>query len=124
MPESTIERFKELREELNKIVQDYANRDIKRFMSIDTNAYRAGVLPSKTKELLGLVSSFVLRCDDCVLYHLMRCNEEGVTDEELIEALTIGLVVGGSITIPHLRCALKAWDEVRKKPREKERRNE
>ena len=72
-----------------------------------------GALPAKTKELLGLVASLVLRCDDCVLYHLIRCAELGFTDEEIEEAMNVGLVVGGSITIPHLRRAFRAWDEMK-----------
>ena len=68
---------------------------------------------AKTKELLGLVSSLVLRCDDCVNYHLIQCHDKGITDQELEEALAIGLVVGGSITIPHLRRALQSWDELK-----------
>ena len=66
----------------------------------------------KTKEMLGLVSSFVLRCDDCITYHLIRCKQEGVTTEEVEEALNIGLVVGGSITIPHMRKAFKVWEDI------------
>jgi AhpD family alkylhydroperoxidase len=106
-------RFKAERLEGNEAVMRHANLQIKRYFSLDSQAYRKGALPAKTKELLGLVASFVLRCDDCIKYHVMRCHEEGVTDEELTEALTIGLVVGGSITIPHLRRAYKAWEEIR-----------
>ena len=106
-------RFQEEREKLNQIVMSYDDLTIKRFFSLDSQAYRPGALPAKTKELLGLVSSLVLRCDDCILYHLIRCKEEGVTDAELIEATGVGLLVGGSITIPHLRRALQAWDEMK-----------
>jgi AhpD family alkylhydroperoxidase len=108
----TIEEFKREREALNKIVLDHAGMRIKRFFNLDTHVYRDGALPKKTKELLGLVSSLVLRCDDCVLYHLIQCYDQNVTDKELEEALSIGLVVGGSITIPHLRRAFKAWEEI------------
>lgn len=113
MPESTIETFKKERERLNEIVMKYSGLSIKRFYSLDSQVYRQGALPAKTKELLGLVASLVLRCDDCIKYHIIRCHEEGVTNEELEEALTIGLIVGGSITIPHLRRAFQAWNELR-----------
>ena len=112
MSESTIREFKERREKLNDIVMKYAGTTIKRFYNLDTNAYREGILDRKTKELLGLVASFVLRCDDCIIYHLDRCSEEGVTTRELEEALSIGLLVGGTITIPHLRRAFKTWDDM------------
>lgn len=111
----TIEEFKREREALNKIVLDHASIRIKRFFNLDTQVYLDGALPQKTKELLGLVSSLVLRCDDCVLYHLIQCYDQGVTDKELEEALSISLVVGGSITIPHLRRAFKAWEEIKGK---------
>ena len=106
--------FLKERDRLNEIVMKYADLPIKRYFSLDTQAYRAGALDEKTKELLGLVSSYVLRCDDCIRYHLNRCHEEGITDDELGEALAIGLVVGGSITIPHLRRAYQTWDELKK----------
>jgi len=106
-------RFREEREKLNQIVMSYGDLTIKRFFSLDNQAYRANALPAKIKELLGFVSSLVLRCDDCILYHLIRCEEEGVTDDELVEAAGVGLIVGGSITIPHLRRALQAWDEMK-----------
>jgi AhpD family alkylhydroperoxidase len=108
-----IEKFKEERERLNEIVMKYAGTNIKRFYSIDSQVYRKGALPAKTKELLGLVASLVLRCDDCVKYHIIRCRDEGVKDDELDEAITIALVVGGSITIPHLRRAFESWDELK-----------
>jgi len=109
----SIEEFKAERERLNRMVMKYAGTTIKRFFSLDSQAYRRGALPEKTKELLGLVASLVLRCDDCIRYHLLRCYEEGVKDEELEEALTVALVVGGSITIPHLRRAFQTWDELK-----------
>jgi AhpD family alkylhydroperoxidase len=107
-----MECFKHERLEGNEAVMRHANLQIKRYYSLDSQSYRKGALPAKTKELLGLVASFVLRCDDCIKYHIMRCHEEGVTDEEYTEALTIGLVVGGSVTIPQLRRAYKAWEEL------------
>jgi len=114
MSEKTIEKFKAERERLNKVVMKYSDKSIKRFYSLDSQVYREGVLSGKIKELLGLVASFVLRCDDCITYHIIRAYEEGVTDEELKEALAVGLIVGGSITIPHLRRALQKWDELQK----------
>jgi AhpD family alkylhydroperoxidase len=114
MPEKKIEKFQKERERLNKIVMKYAGTNIKRFYSIDSQVYLKGALPAKTKELLGLVASLVLRCDDCVKYHIIRCHEEGVKDDELDEAIVIALVVGGSITIPHLRRAFEAWDELKR----------
>jgi AhpD family alkylhydroperoxidase len=104
--------FREERERLNEIVMRYAGLNMKRFYNLDAQAYHDGALPARTKELLGLVASFVLRCDDCIKYHLLRCRQEGVTSEELEEALTVGLVVGGSITIPHIRRAFEAWEEL------------
>lgn len=112
MTKKSLESFKKERDELNEIVMKYAGKEIKRFFSLDTQTYVDGNLPAKTKELLGLVASTVLRCDDCITYHLIRCREEGVTAGELEEALAVALVVGGSITIPHLRRAFKAWDEI------------
>jgi AhpD family alkylhydroperoxidase len=113
MGQGKIERFEQERERLNQIVMKYGGTSIKRFFSIDSQVYRQGALPVKTKELLGLVSSLVLRCDDCIKYHIIRCHQEGLKDDELDEALAIALVVGGSITIPHLRRALEAWDELK-----------
>jgi AhpD family alkylhydroperoxidase len=112
MPEKKIDKFRKERERLNQIVMKYGGMSIKRFYSIDSQVYKKGGLPAKTKELLGLVGSLVLRCDDCVKYHIVQCHKEGVNDQELDEALAIGLVVGGSITIPHLRRAFEAWDEL------------
>jgi AhpD family alkylhydroperoxidase len=110
MDDNRIRRFRRERDELNEIVMKYAGRNLKKFYNLDMHAYEEGALPARTKEILGLVASFVLRCDDCILYHLARCREHGVTDGELEEALAIGVIVGGSITIPHLRRALEAWD--------------
>ena len=113
MAESEIRKFEAEREELNRLVLERAGKEMKRFFNVDAGVYRDGALPAKVKELLGLVSSLVLRCDDCVTYHLTRCNEEGVTDGELEEALAVGLVVGGSVTMPHLRRAFRMWDELK-----------
>lgn len=112
MTESKMARFRTERERLNELVMRYSGRSIKRFFNLDTQVYREGALPSKTKEMMGLVASLVLRCDDCIRYHLVRCHEEGVSSEELEEVLAVGLIVGGSIVIPHLRRAFEAWEEL------------
>ena len=111
----SLEEFRAYRKKMNKKILDAGNLDIKRFFSLDSSVYREGTLDAKTKELLGLVASTVLRCDDCILYHLVRCAEEGVTDDEFHEALSIALIVGGSITIPHLRYAFEMIEEIRSK---------
>lgn len=116
MPE-TLEEFKKFREKMNERILASGNLQIQRFFSLDTRAYEPGALSSKIKELLGLVASMVLRCDDCVTYHIMRCVEEGVTDAEFFEAFNIALVVGGSITIPHLRRAVERLEKCRLLPR-------
>lgn len=109
---SKAKEFSERRAHLNEIVMRYAGLNTKRFFNLDTQIYKAGALPEKTKEMLGLVASLVLRCDDCISYHLINCQQQGVTDAELEELLSVGLIVGGSITIPHLRRALELWDEL------------
>jgi len=101
--------FKEEREELNRLLLDKADRVIKRFISLDSLAYRQGALAVDVKELLGLTASAVLRCDDCIRYHLDRCLSESVSTDKVMEALGIAMVVGGSITIPHIRRAVKYW---------------
>ncbi len=107
------QEFREKREMQNKVVLDKANLQIRRFFNLDTQAYTDGVLDAKTKEMLGLVASLVLRCDDCISYHLQQCWEVGLSDAELQEVLNIGLVVGGSIVIPHLRRAMVFWEELK-----------
>lgn len=108
----TLDEFRRFREQMNTRILESDNLEIKRFFALDTRAYDEGALPVKTKELLGLVASLVLRCDDCVTYHVIRCKEEGVTRPEFLEAFNVGLVVGGSITIPHLRRAVATLDEI------------
>ncbi|PJB83136.1 MAG: alkylhydroperoxidase [Acidobacteria bacterium CG_4_9_14_3_um_filter_49_7] len=110
--DSAAARFQKERDELNEIVLKYAGKNLKRFYSLDSAVYRDGALPAKTKELLGFTASLVLRCDDCILYHTIRCFEEGASSQEFEEAVTIGLAVGGSITIPHIRRAMKNWQEL------------
>ena len=108
-----VENFMKEREELNEIVMKYANIHIKRFFNLDSQVYREGAIPRKYKELMGLVASLVLRCDDCIKYHILQSKKENVSDDELIEALSIALIVGGSITIPHIRRAVKFWNELK-----------
>lgn len=109
--QSSNSGFSSTRKQLNDLVMAYAGTNIKRFYNLDEAVYQEGNLSSKHKELIGLVASLVLRCDDCVTYHLTRCHELEVSDAELEEALSIGLIVGGSIVIPHLRRAIKTWDD-------------
>ena len=109
MSGGSLTEFQEERERLNEIVMRHAGLNMKRFYNLDSQVYRDGALPARTKEMLGLVASLVLRCDDCIKYHLVRCREVELSSAELEEALAIGLVVGGSITIPHLRRAFEFW---------------
>jgi AhpD family alkylhydroperoxidase len=108
----SLEEFRQFRERMNAEILGEGNVVINRFFALDTRTYEAGALDVKTKELLGLVASLVLRCDDCVTYHLTRCAEEHVTRAEMFESLSVGLVVGGSIVIPHLRRAVDRWSEL------------
>ena len=105
------EEFRHYRERMNKRVLEEGTLTTKRFFNLDSQCYEPGALDSKTKEICGLTASLVLRCDDCIAYHLLRCLELGVTRKELAEALDIGLIVGGSITIPHIRRAHELLDE-------------
>ena len=98
---------------MNRKILASENLQIRRFFNLDTRAYEAGALSSKVKELLGLVASLVLRCDDCITYHVIRCVEEGVSDAEFFDAFNLSLVVGGSIIIPHLRRAVERLEECR-----------
>jgi AhpD family alkylhydroperoxidase len=104
------EEWRQYRARMNERILSEDNLTLKRFMAVDHDVYGGGALDARTKELLGLVASLVLRCDDCVRYHVERCLEEGVTPAEMTEALTVALVVGGSVTIPHLRRAFEAID--------------
>jgi len=106
------EEFFAERERLNEIVLKRANLMTKRLFALDAQAYEDGALPRKVKELLGLVASLVLRCDDCITYHVVGAWEAGATGEELTEAMSVALVVGGSIVIPHLRRAAALLDEL------------
>jgi AhpD family alkylhydroperoxidase len=101
-----LEQFRQKRSEQNEKVLDLGHLGIKRFFNMDANTYRDGALDSKTKELLGLVASSVLRCNDCIDYHLEQCAKTGSTKEEIVDALNVALIVGGSIVIPHMRHAV------------------
>ena len=107
-----IDEFNSYREKMNEKILSVDNKVMKRIYSADTLTYIDGALPSKTKEMLGLVSSMVLRCDDCVKYHLGKCFELGVTKEELFEIFSVATIVGGTIVIPHTRRALEYWEEL------------
>ncbi|MEJ2218092.1 MAG: carboxymuconolactone decarboxylase family protein [Gemmatimonadota bacterium] len=109
----SVEEFREFRERLNQRILSADNLNIRRFFALDTRAYHDGALDTPTKELLGLVASLVLRCDDCITYHLTRCVEEGISDAQLFDTFSVGLVIGGSIVIPHLRRAVDTLDELR-----------
>ena len=97
---------------MNGVILSKDNLVLKRFWSLDNQAYANGALNSKTKELLGLVSSMVLRCDDCIKYHLGKCHELGTTTEEMYEVFAVANIVGGSIVIPHTRRAAEYWEEL------------
>lgn len=108
-----LDEFKSYRLRMNDRIGEIDHLGIKRFFNLDTKAYQDGALDSKTKELLGLVASMVLRCNDCIDYHIVQCVEVGWKDEELYDAFNVGLIVGGSIVIPHLRHAIETLDLVR-----------
>jgi AhpD family alkylhydroperoxidase len=104
--------FNHYRSRMNEKIQSADNLIIKRIFNLDTNAYTAGVLDIKTKELIGLTCSLVLRCDDCVKYHLGKCKEVGLTTEQVNEAMGLATLIGGTIVIPHLRRAFEYWEEL------------
>ncbi|HZW62808.1 MAG TPA: carboxymuconolactone decarboxylase family protein [Flavobacteriaceae bacterium] len=110
MTTDLVSQFNAYRSKMNDKLLSDNNKIIKRIFNLDTNAYQAGALDVKTKELLGLVASAVLRCDDCIKYHLETCFKEGLTKEEVMEALSIATLVGGTIVIPHLRKAYEFWE--------------
>ena len=109
---SHAHEFNEYRRQMNDRILATDNLVIKRFFNLDTNTYLDGALPVKTKEMMGLVASMVLRCDDCVRYHLQQCHELGVKRAEFFDIFSVALVVGGSIVIPHLRRAVEFLDEL------------
>ncbi|MBV6653681.1 MAG: carboxymuconolactone decarboxylase family protein [Mameliella sp.] len=107
---SQVQEFNDYRAKMNEKILAEDNKVIKRFFNLDTNAYQEGALSSKTKELLGLVASMVLRCDDCIRYHIGKCYEQGVNKAEVFEVFAIANLVGGSICIPHTRRAVEYWE--------------
>ncbi len=111
---SMIQEFNDYRERMNERILAEDNKVIKRFWSLDNQTYVDGALDKRTKELLGLVASMVLRCDDCVKYHLGKCHELGVTKAEIWDVFAVANLVGGSICIPHTRRAVEYWEELEK----------
>ena len=107
-----LDEFEQYRARMNERIMEIDHLGIKRFFNLDTSAYKDGALDARTKELLGLVASMVLRCNDCIDYHILECVAAGWKDEELYEAFNVALVVGGSIVIPHLRRAVELLDEL------------
>lgn len=110
-----LDDFEAYRQRMNDRIFEIEHLGIRRFFNLDTAAYRDEALDARTKELLGLVASTVLRCNDCIDYHLLQCTQAGWTDEELYDALNVALVVGGSIVIPHLRHAVETIDLIRER---------
>ena len=109
---SQIKEFNDYRAKMNDKIFAQKNKVLNRFFNLDTNAYQDGALDKKTKELLGLIASMVLRCDDCIRYHLGTCYDLGVTKDEVFEVFSIANLVGGSICIPHTRRAVEYWEEL------------
>ncbi|KRE89652.1 alkylhydroperoxidase [Frateuria sp. Soil773] len=107
-----VAEFTAFRQRMNERILAEDNQVVRRFFALDTQTYKPGALDVKTKELLGLVASMVLRCDDCISYHVAQCKEAGVNREEFFETFSVGLVVGGSIVIPHLRRAVDFLDRL------------
>ena len=110
---SLVEQFNDYRSRMNERIMASDNKVIKRIFNLDTNTYAEGALSTKTKEMLGLSCSLVLRCDDCVKYHLGKCHELGVNNAEMQEIFSVATLIGGTIVIPHLRRAIEYWDELR-----------
>lgn len=109
---SLVDQFNDYRTRMNEKILGADNLIIKRIFNLDTNAYQEGVLDVKSKELIGLTCSLVLRCDDCVKYHLGKCKEVGFTTAEVHEAMGVATLIGGTIVVPHLRRAFEFWDEL------------
>src|SRR3569833_429369 len=109
-----VKEFNEYREKMNEVILGKQNKVINRLFNLDTNTYAEGALPVKTKEMLGLVASMVLRCDDCIKYHLGKCHEEGISTAEMYEIFAVANIVGGTIVIPHTRRAAEYWEELQR----------
>ena len=108
----SIEDFNAYRSKMNDVILSKQNKVINRLFNLDTNTYADGALSVKTKEMLGLVASMVLRCDDCIKYHLGKCHEQGISTEEMYEIFAVANIVGGTIVIPHTRRAAEYWEEL------------
>ncbi|MBS1772081.1 MAG: carboxymuconolactone decarboxylase family protein [Bacteroidetes bacterium] len=111
-----VEEFNEYRAKMNDVITGKQNKVINRLYNLDTNTYMEGALSVKTKEMLGLVASMVLRCDDCIKYHVGKCHELGLTTEELYEIFAVANIVGGTIVIPHTRRAAEYWEALSETP--------
>lgn len=109
-----VKDFNDYRARMNKRILSSDNLVLKRLFNLDTNTYEEGALPARTKEMLGLVASMVLRCDDCIKYHLEKCKEQNVNTAEMYEIFAVANIVGGTIVIPHTRRAAEFWDELNK----------
>ncbi len=107
-----VQEFDEYRAKMNEVILGKQNKVINRLFNLDTNTYAEGALSVKTKEMLGLVASMVLRCDDCIKYHLGKCHEQGITTDEMYEIFAVANIVGGTIVIPHTRRAAEYWEEL------------
>jgi len=111
---SSVKEFNDYRAKMNEKILAADNVVLKRLFNLDTNTYAEGALPVKTKEMLGLVASMVLRCDDCIKYHLEKCKDNGVSTAEVFEVFAVANIVGGTIVIPHTRRAVEFWEELQK----------
>lgn len=109
---SQIQEFNDYRAKMNDVILGKQNLVINRLFNLDTNTYAEGALTTKTKEMLGLVASMVLRCDGCIKYHLGKCHEQGITTEEIYEIFAVANIVGGTIVIPHTRRGAEYWEEL------------
>jgi len=105
-----VKEFNEYRAKMNEVILGKNNKVINRLFNLDTNTYAEGALPVRTKEMLGLVASMVLRCDDCIKYHLGKCHDEGISTDEMYEIFAVANIVGGTIVIPHTRRAAEYWE--------------
>jgi AhpD family alkylhydroperoxidase len=108
----SAQEFNDYRSKMNELILSKNNKVINRLFNLDTNTYAEGALPSRTKEMLGLVASMVLRCDDCIKYHLGKCREAGISTDEMYEIFAVANIVGGTIVIPHTRRAAEYWEEL------------
>ncbi|HNQ61686.1 MAG TPA: carboxymuconolactone decarboxylase family protein [Bacteroidia bacterium] len=108
-----VSQFNDYRSKMNERILGADNLVIKRLFNLDTNTYAEGALSTKTKEMLGLVSSMVLRCDDCIKYHIEQCHKAGISEQELFEVFSVANIVGGTIVIPHMRRAVEFWDQLK-----------